>query len=192
MSDYTNVLLVFKVTMTPTPSPPPSPTLGPRCRVVSRALNLRSGPGVTYDPPLLTLPKRTMLIPLARDLVGQWIQIEVVGSRQLGWVSAGRAYVRCNVDIPDLRVGFIPPTPTPAPTPTPPRPTSTPPVAILEDCVPYNPNTLQIVNEGARGWLLTDGTTRLQLYDTKPAAENALARARQHTALCSIAKEEFR
>jgi C1A family cysteine protease len=49
------------------------------------------------------------------------------------------------------------------------------------DELPYNPRRLRIVNEGARGWLLTDGVSRMKMFDTKEDARNALRVARRHT-----------
>jgi len=48
------------------------------------------------------------------------------------------------------------------------------------DCLPYNPRNLRIENEGASGWLLTDGRSRMLVLDNRPDAARALALARQH------------
>lgn len=60
---------------------------------------------------------------------------------------------------------------------------------LVQDVVPiytldelrYNPRRLRIVNEGARGWLLTDGRSRMKMFDTKEDARNGLRVARRHT-----------
>jgi hypothetical protein len=57
-----------------------------------------------------------------------------------------------------------------------------------QDCLPYNPNRLRIVNEGASGWLLTDGGSRMLILDNRADAERALALARMHTAHCFIGR----
>lgn len=49
------------------------------------------------------------------------------------------------------------------------------------DELPYNPNRLRIVNEGNKGWLLTDGRSRMKMLDNKEDARNALRVARRHT-----------
>ena len=41
----------------------------PTCTVVSRTLNLRTGPGVNYNPPLRTLTRGAVLTPLARNAI---------------------------------------------------------------------------------------------------------------------------
>ncbi len=109
-------------TMTATPLP--------GCTVTANALNLRSGPGTVYAPPLVALPTGTALVPLAFSPSGfpdgQWLQVLVQSSGQIGWVSAGPQFVACTVALTALPVGLAPPTPTPAPTPTPP-PTPLPP-----------------------------------------------------------------
>ncbi len=80
---------------------------------------------------------------------------------------------------------------TPAPTlePTTPAPT----VAIVpEDCLPYNPDNLRIVDEGTNGLLLTDGSSRMLILDNKLDANDALALARRHTAHCFIGRDNTR
>ena len=64
--------------------------------------------------------------------------------------------------------------------------------ASRQDCLPYNPNSLRIVNEGARGWLLTDGGSRMKMLDNRADAERALALARRHTAHCFIGRDNRR
>lgn len=61
-----------------------------------------------------------------------------------------------------------------------------------QDCLPYNPNALRIVNEGASGWLLTDGVSRMLTLDNRAEAERALALARRHTAHCFIGRNNNR
>jgi hypothetical protein len=57
-----------------------------------------------------------------------------------------------------------------------------------EDCIPYNPANVRIVNEGATGWLLTDDVSRMLILDNETDAKNALALARHHTAQCFIGR----
>lgn len=127
----------FQPTDAPTPSPTritsesPAPTatptnLLPRCEVVTAGLNLRTGPGLAFDPPLRALPRGTVLAPLAfvgsGFPGGQWIEVQVAATAQRGWVSAGAQFVACNVDVVTLPPGAAPATPTPRPpTPTPTR-----------------------------------------------------------------------
>ncbi len=49
------------------------------------------------------------------------------------------------------------------------------------DELPYNPRRLRIINEGSRGWLLTDGLSRMKMFDNKEDARNGLRVARRHT-----------
>jgi hypothetical protein len=72
------------------------------CTVDAAALNLRSGPGLAYSPPITILPNGTRLEPLARSSDGQWIQIRVQGSDQIGWVAAYSPYIVCNFSVIDL------------------------------------------------------------------------------------------
>jgi hypothetical protein len=48
------------------------------------------------------------------------------------------------------------------------------------DEIPYNPNTLRIVDEGAKGWLLTDGASRMKMFDNKEDARNGMMVARRY------------
>jgi hypothetical protein len=48
------------------------------------------------------------------------------------------------------------------------------------DEIPYNPGRLRIVDEGAKGWLLTDGVSRMKMFDNKEDARNGLCVARRH------------
>jgi len=87
-----------------------------RCFTASGTLNLRSGPGTVYDPPIASLPAGTEVTPLAYSAVGypddQWVNVQVVGSSEEGWV-ASSFLVDCNVDVTGLGGGVIPPTPKP-------------------------------------------------------------------------------
>jgi len=64
--------------------------------------------------------------------------------------------------------------------------------SVEEDCLDYNPNSLQIRNEGASGWLLTDGRSRMLVLDNQTDARNALALARRHTSHCFIGRDNTR
>jgi hypothetical protein len=101
----------------------------PSCTVLS-GVNLRSGPGTAYEPPVGSVGPNTILRPLAYVPSGfpqgAWLQVEVVGAGQVAWVSAGPQFVRCTVDPASLPgPATIPPTPRPPATNTPP-PTATP------------------------------------------------------------------
>lgn len=147
-------------------TPTVTPTPAPLCTVVARALNLRYGPGIVYDPPIRALFNGTRLEPLSLSPDGQWIQVRTPVSRDVGWVNASTSYVSCNIDMATLPVGAVPPTPTPtstpAFTPTPTRtPTPTPtvkvyaPPVLLEPLNQYNvlglPVTLKWKWDGTLG-----------------------------------------
>lgn len=51
---------------------------------------------------------------------------------------------------------------------------------ITVDELPYNPNNLRIVYEGAKGWLLTDGVSRMKMFDNAEDARNGYCVARRH------------
>lgn len=111
-----------------------APTPAAECTVVSnRGLNVRSGPGENYHPPIGTLPIGEKVRPLAasRDRQGRtWIQVETTRANPpRGWVlyapSGGPPYLACpvTVQIDKLPIATnVPPTPSPprvTPTPTP-------------------------------------------------------------------------
>ena len=103
----------------------------PKC-FVSSNVNLRSGPGTSYEPPVRTLNSGTELEPLSFSATGfpdgQWVEVKVVPSGETGWVNTGNIS-NCNLTITELPPGTIPPTPTTSPTTTPtttPTPTQTP------------------------------------------------------------------
>jgi hypothetical protein len=60
------------------------------------------------------------------------------------------------------------------------------------DCIPYNKGGLKIVNEGATGWLLTDGSSRMLILDTEQDAKNALILAQAHSKQCFIGRNNTR
>lgn len=101
-------------THTPTPTPPSF-----LCEVISESLNLRTGPGTEYAPPLANLPRGAQLLATGRNDPPTWITVDVVGAARSGWVSADERFVRCDFSIERLPQAAIPPTPTLAPTPQP-------------------------------------------------------------------------
>lgn len=60
------------------------------------------------------------------------------------------------------------------------------------DCLSYDPADLRIVDEGADGYLLTDGRSRMALLDTESDAERALNWAQRHTRHCFIGRDNDR
>ncbi len=53
----------------------------------------------------------SQFIPLGRNEQATWLQVKVVSSDQLGWVSAGKEYVTCDFAVSELPIAVIPPTP---------------------------------------------------------------------------------
>ncbi|MEL7474843.1 MAG: hypothetical protein AAGJ55_01245 [Cyanobacteria bacterium J06555_12] len=72
--------------------------------------------------------------------------------------------------------------------PHPEEPTPGPIVDLYDDCIAYNPFHLELRDEGANGWLLTDGNSRMQVLDDYDDASEALAVARRHTHHCFIGR----
>lgn len=96
----------------------PEPT-GPSCTIL-QDLNLRSGPGTAYRPPIRVLPGNSVVTPLGFNPTGipggSWVYVEYPVSGQKGWVSAGNQFVSCDINLsslPSIVVG----TPLPPPLP---------------------------------------------------------------------------
>ena len=62
-----------------------------------------------------------------------------------------------------------------------------------EDCIPYNPSTLQLTDEGDRGWLISsvDGS-RFMGMDTKEDADVIMAVFKAHSSLCYVGRDNKR
>ncbi len=109
----------------PAATPIPEQPNTPSCTTLS-GLNVRSGPGLVYDPPIAAVGINTTLQPtgfVADGFPGgTWLQVNVVGANLTGWVSADPQFIQCNVDYASLPVAAAPPTPN---LPTLPPPTAT-------------------------------------------------------------------
>jgi hypothetical protein len=87
---------------------------------VLQDLNLRSGPGTAYRPPVRVLPANSVIIPLGFAPQGipggSWAYVQDAASQDKGWVSAGAQYISCNVELASLpAVAFGTPPPPPLP-----------------------------------------------------------------------------
>ena len=96
------------VTAAVTPTAPNNPS----CTVL-QDLNLRSGPGTAYNPPIAVLKGGTEFVPIGFNPQGvpggPWVQTQVNG--QTGWVSAGQQFVSCNLELATLPRVEVPPPP---------------------------------------------------------------------------------
>ena len=93
----------------------PSFTPSPSCAVL-QDLNLRSGPGTAFRPPIDTLPINSIVIPLgfAPEGIpgGSWAYVQDSVTRDKGWVSAGSKFISCNIELdtlPPVAFGTPPP-----------------------------------------------------------------------------------
>lgn len=62
---------------------------------------------------------------------------------------------------------------------------------ITYDAISYNPANLRIVKE-TNDWLLTDGRSRMLIFDTEEDAKNGLKVAKRHTRQCFIGRSNRR
>jgi len=83
--------------------------------VTSYALNVRSGPGVSYSR-LTAIPRGTGFVITARNADGSWVKVTLANGVQ-GWVSA--RYIATSQPISTLPVEGIPVPPPPPPAPQP-------------------------------------------------------------------------
>lgn len=122
-------------TLTPTTTPLASTPAVPEVTVVADLLNVRSGPGLTFDI-IATVPSGTVFRAEGRTEDGLWLLVCCVGG-QWGWVANTAELVTINFNLLTLPVVTFPPpvatappptwTPAPLPTWTPaPPPTWTP------------------------------------------------------------------
>ncbi|HXV99402.1 MAG TPA: SH3 domain-containing protein, partial [Anaerolineae bacterium] len=87
-----------KLAATPTPQPSNPPTLQPettettQAEIITWGLNVRSGPGVNY-PVAAHLAQGTIVPVLEIDPDTGWLQVELPGSQETGWISNNPAYV---------------------------------------------------------------------------------------------------
>jgi LysM repeat protein len=180
------------LTLTPTPKPPHT--------IPSEKPN----PEPTDTPTTMPTSTHTPTSPCIRAQPAGWVSYVVKAGNTLfslarltGTTVADIQQVNC-LSGTTIRVGerlWLPATPktdTPTATATStliPTITSTPtPTIRPKDCLPYNPHNLRIVDEGARGLLLTDGRMRMEMLDNKVDAQDALALAQRHTAQCFIGR----
>ena len=66
------------------------------------------------------------------------------------------------------------------------------PITGAQDCISYNTGGLRIENEGANGWLLTDGSSRMAMLDNQDDAQQALTVARRFSQQCFIGRNNTR
>lgn len=160
------------ISVTPTPNPTPTATATPTpeparlCTVVSRALNLRNGPGTDY---LLigSLPRGAALQALARNSDERWIVIEVQGSGQQGWVFAGSGYITCDFPIASLPAATPPPTPGNA---APPTPRPIPPPGVAFQAAPLTLSSYQEPKCTTLTWnVVNAASVALDGQDVRPA-----------------------
>ncbi len=97
---------------------------GPSCTVL-QDLNLRSGPGMAYRPPIRALPADSSVIPLGFAPQGipggSWAYVQDTATRDKGWVSADSQYISCTIELaalPSVAFGTPPPPPLPKSTQT--------------------------------------------------------------------------
>jgi len=107
-STSTPIVIVQVVTATS-----PASTSGPSCTVL-QDLNLRSGPGTAYRPPISSLPANSHVTPLGFAPKGipsgSWAYVQDSASQDKGWVNAGEQYIACNVEVTALsQMAFDPP-----------------------------------------------------------------------------------
>ncbi len=84
---------------------------------VLQDVNLRNGPGTAYNPPITSLKAGTELRPTGFNPVGvpngTWLQVDVTGQNEKGWVSVGTQFISCNIELASLQPVNVAPPPTP-------------------------------------------------------------------------------
>jgi YVTN family beta-propeller protein len=145
----------------------------PVCVVRVDGLNLRSGPGTAFAPPLGQLAAGTLLLPLTftpvGDPDGRWVQVQAAEGAAVGWVAAGS--VDCNIDLGTLPVAPLPSrvTVTPSPTATA-SPTARPFVSIA--LPPATLNGMAVDPE--RGYIFVAGRDTDKVYVVDPERQQII------------------
>jgi hypothetical protein len=108
------VITATSPVFTETPLPSATSPNNPTCTVL-QDLNLRSGPGTAYNPPITQLDAGTEFVPIGFEPQGtpggSWVQAQVESINQTGWVSAGEQFVSCDLDLANLPAVEVPPPP---------------------------------------------------------------------------------
>lgn len=133
-------------TRTPTAAPASSAAT---CTVQSSTLNVRSGPGTEYTPPVGSLRRGTVVEMVARNGDSTWVQIEDSVTGLNGWVNATLQFVVCTKPVASLELGVVPPTPTAEATVTPTSTPTTAPAAVVR--IPTPPTEIGIGGGGGAG-----------------------------------------
>lgn len=126
---------------TPTPrtaAPAPASAAARTCTIQTNGLNVRSGPGTLYAPPIGSLPRAVQVRAVARNQAASWLQVQLPGQTGLGWISANEQWVTCDFTLTDLPVEAPPPLPTATPTPSP-----TPTSPVQQPSAPAGPTPTQ-------------------------------------------------
>ncbi len=95
-----------------TATPAPTATIAVVTVKLNDRLRVRAGPGTTFGV-LATLDAGTTLTPLGRNQDSSWLQVQIPGGSEMGWVSA--QYVTVNGDVNTLPVVNPNASPTPKP-----------------------------------------------------------------------------
>jgi hypothetical protein len=84
---------------------PASETVTPQCTVL-QDVNLRSGPGLAFEPPIDIIHEGSVITPIRFRPVGNpggsWIFIKASEAHQSGWITGGTDFVNCNIDLTSL------------------------------------------------------------------------------------------
>jgi hypothetical protein len=97
---------------TPEATEPTTATAEPACKVVTRLLSLRQGPGLDYPIGATLTPGETVR-PLSRNAEVTWLRVQTRPG-DVGWVSSDPRVVGCNLDLEQLPVEPEIPPPPPA------------------------------------------------------------------------------
>ena len=105
--------------LTPLPPTKASPLASGECTTL-QDVNLRTGPGLAYRDPIGIVLAGSVVKPVgfvAEGMPsGSWIKIDANGENPGGWITAGKPYLDCNVDLTSLpKVEVVPPPPPPLP-----------------------------------------------------------------------------
>lgn len=141
----------------PTNPPPPtnSPTPGKPVATFNQGVNVRSGPGTVFNPPIGAFAANQTADVLAKSPDGTWFKVRYYNAE--GWVFGQLLTV--SGDVTSLPVDAGPPTPIPTATPVPVTPTPVTTINLVAGAIRLNPGsprcketyqvTVDVANQGS-------------------------------------------
>jgi len=158
--EWPNVSSKNYIALLPPLKPTPTATLEPRPKLIVNAptVNVRSGPGTNYQPPIGQAQQGAEFDIIGRNGDSSWLQIDYIGEN--GWISRDLVIVSNLDKIEDVSVALN----IPLPPPPPPPPACPEPNLSLFTASPPN---IKLGDEIVLRWAVEQADNVAIQYDTK-------------------------